>query len=75
MERYRNLSGDSGVTAYDLGPDSITVQFGEGDAYLYTNASAGAANIARMQTLAKAGRGLCTFINKAVRDRYARKVG
>jgi len=48
MERYQNLGGDSGVAAYEIGPDSITVQFREGSIYLYNNQSTGASNIQQM---------------------------
>jgi hypothetical protein len=30
MERYKNLGGKSGVSAYEIGSDSITVQFTTG---------------------------------------------
>jgi hypothetical protein len=73
MQRYSNNSGESGVVAYDINAGSITVEFAGGERYLYTEASAGAANIARMQRLALAGRGLSTFISQVVRDGYARK--
>lgn len=36
MERYKNLGGDSGVSDYKIGDDSITVQFSTGEIYLYT---------------------------------------
>jgi hypothetical protein len=55
MERYKNLSGDSNVIAYEIGQGSITVQFGDGSIYLYTIQSTGAANIAEMQRLATVG--------------------
>lgn len=74
MERYGNLSGDSGVFAYEIGEDSIAVEFREGHIYLYTTASAGAANIGEMQRLARAGRGLSSFIARVVRGRYAEKL-
>ena len=73
MQRYKNHSGQSGVVAYDIDAGSITVQFRGGARYLYTEASAGAMNIAHMQRLAKAGLGLCTFISQVIRDQYARK--
>ncbi len=73
MERYRNLNGDSGVVAYEVGPDFIRVQFSDGAIYLYTNASAGAHNIEHMKQLAKNGLGLNSFINLNVRKAYARK--
>ena len=74
MHRYRNTSGDSGVVAYDIDSDSITVKFSSGDRYLYTERSAGAENIATMQELARAGRGLSTFISQHVGSRYERKL-
>jgi hypothetical protein len=74
MQRYGNQSRDSGVVAYDIDAGQIIVQFRNGDRYLYTEDSAGAANIARMQELARAGRGLSSFISQHVHDRYARKL-
>jgi hypothetical protein len=74
MQRYGNQSRESGVVAYDIDAGQITVQFRNGERYLYTEDSAGAANIARMQELARAGRGLSSFISQHVHDRYARKI-
>jgi hypothetical protein len=74
MYRYKNLGGESGVVAYDIDAGQIIVQFRNGDRYLYTEDSAGAANVAKMQELAKAGRGLSSFISQHVYDRYKRKV-
>lgn len=45
MDHYKNLSGDSGVLAYELSPDAIVVQFNNGWKYEYTNHSAGASAI------------------------------
>lgn len=73
MTPYKNLSGESGVTAYDIGPDFIEVRFASGTTYRYDVDSAGAANVERMKTLARAGRGLSTFIAVHVRDAYASK--
>lgn len=74
MEPYGNLSGNSGVVAYEIGRGSIAVEFREGRVYLYTDASAGAGNIAEMQRLARAGRGLSSFIARVVREAYAQKL-
>ena len=74
MQRYRNHAGNSGVIAYEAGPDSITVVFADGATYLYTEASAGRAVIHRMKTLARAGRGLATFIVRHARDAYANRL-
>ena len=70
MERYANLAGDSGVVAYEPGPDFIRVQFIGGETYLYTYESAGAEAVERMKTLAEQGRGLSTFISRTVKGAY-----
>ncbi len=56
MERYKNLGGDSGVSDYKIGDDSITVQFSTGEIYLYTYSSAGSAHIEKMKSLAWQGK-------------------
>lgn len=71
IEKYRNLARDSGIAAYKIETDSITVEFNDGAAYLYNYASAGRDHIETMKALATAGRGLCTYISKHVRKRYA----
>jgi len=74
MERYKNLGGNSDIYGYEIGQDSISVQFNDGSVYLYTSQSAGNINISNLQQLAIAGRGLNSFINTHVRKRYARKL-
>ena len=74
MQRYQNRSGESGVVAYDIDAGQIIVEFRNGERYLYTEDSAGAANVAKMQELAQAGHGLSSFISQHVHDRYARKI-
>ena len=73
MERYANLSRNSGVIAFEIAADSITVKFIDGNKYLYTYDSAGADNVDHMKQLALRGEGLSGFISATVRDRYARK--
>jgi hypothetical protein len=74
MKRYFSKAGESGVAAYEIGLGSIVVKFVGGEKYLYTDKSAGAQNIARMQELAQSGRGLSTFISQHVHDRYDKKL-
>lgn len=74
MKRYRNLSGNSGVAAFEIGDDSIVVQFADGGAYLYNYASTGRDNIEKMKTLAMSGKGLSTFISRFIRGGYALKI-
>lgn len=73
MEKYLNLHGSSGVTAYQSAPQAITVQFGDVK-YLYTYDSAGAENVEKMKQLAHAGCGLGTFISQHVHNAYASKL-
>jgi hypothetical protein len=74
MQRYGNKGKDSGVVSYDIDAGQIIVQFRNGERYLYTEDSAGAANIAKMQELARAGEGLGSFISKHVPNDYVRKI-
>ena len=73
MKRYRNLSGSSGVVAYEIADDAITVKFWEGDFYLYDYAEPGQQEVETMKGLAVAGRGLSSYISQVVKGRYARK--
>jgi len=74
MKRYKNLSGNSEVAAYKIAKDSVTVGFTTCSAYIYSNQSAGNINISQMKSLALAGKGLGTFINANVKERFARKI-
>ena len=74
MQRYKNISGNSGVIAYQTGRDSITIEFEDGAIYRYTCKSAGRANIEQMKALAAAGKGLSTFVVRHVRKAYAAKL-
>ncbi|MDK3024940.1 hypothetical protein QO239_20310 [Cupriavidus taiwanensis] len=73
MEPYRNLSGNSGIDAYELGPDHIRVRFDDGRVYTYDYRSTGRGNVEQMKRLAIAGRGLCSFISQVVGKHYAHK--
>jgi hypothetical protein len=72
MERYANQHGRSGVLAYEIGPEAIEVKFANGEVYRYSYRSAGRERVERMKALARAGRGLSTFISRHVRDDYER---
>ena len=73
MERYGDINGDSGVSAYEIGVDFVRVQFSRGATYLYTYSSAGSVNIEQMKILAQKGDGLNSFINTSVCKLYAQK--
>ena len=73
MKEYKNLSGESGILAYEIGNDFIRIKFQDEEVYLYNVASTGEDHISKMQELAKKGRGLNTYINQHVRDRFSKK--
>ncbi|WP_081774989.1 hypothetical protein [Methylobacillus glycogenes] len=64
MEAYRDVNGDSGISAYQIGDEGILVRFTSGATYIYTYGSAGSAHIERMKILARAGNGLNAYIIK-----------
>ena len=73
MEPYKNLAGDSAVVAYEIGDDSIKVQFRDGWIYTYNAESIGHSNVEHMKALASAGSGLNSFISRVVKGQYAAK--
>lgn len=73
MERYKNLGGDSGISAYEIGSDFIRVEFNNWDLYLYDYIRPGQDEVESMKRLAIEGEGLNAFINKYVRKNYAKK--
>ena len=72
--RYKNLSGNSTVAKYEIKKDAMTIRFTNHTVYRYTNQSADPANISKMKTLALAGKGLGTFIEANVKNRFLRKI-
>jgi hypothetical protein len=70
---YKDLSGNSGVRHYAIGQTSIRVWFEDGGLYEYDETKPGELHVARMKRLAEEGRGLATYINRHVRENYARK--
>lgn len=73
MQAYKNTARNSGVTAFENGPDFIRVRFRGGITYLYTYQSAGKSKVEKMKKLALAGRGLSTYISTEVKEGYAEK--
>ena len=62
------------MSAYEIGAESITVQFSTGAVYLYTYRSTGSANIEKMKLLAAAGEGLNSYIKRYVNNGYESKL-
>lgn len=74
MKKYKNVSGKSTVTMFELAKDVVTIRFTSQEVYRYSNQSAGSENISKMKLLALAGKGLGTFIENNVKEKFARKV-
>ncbi len=70
MEKYQDINGNSGISAFEIGSDYIIVTFKDGTSYKYSYQSAGRNNIEQMKRLARTGSGLNTFINQNVRKLY-----
>ena len=73
MQPYRNFSGDSGISEYEVGPDYIRVRFAGPAIYVYDHVRPGQHHVNQMKQLAAAGRGLATYISQHVKTAYARK--
>lgn len=74
MTLYRNLNGSSGITAYEIRDRSIVVEFKHGGRYVYDYDIPGKKEVEEMKVRAIEGRGLATYINKNVRQRFAGKL-
>ncbi|MEO8887079.1 MAG: hypothetical protein ABI367_13530 [Mucilaginibacter sp.] len=74
MQSYKSTSQDTGVIAYQIGKNSISIKFMDGSVYVYSVKSAGAKAIADMKALAQKGEGLTTYINQHVREHYEVKL-
>lgn len=76
MKVYRDINGDSGISAYDYDDNWIRVQFKEGKTYEYRASKIGQAHITAMKALADAGDGLNSYImrNPTVKSGWSSKV-
>lgn len=72
MTKYLDIDNDSGIEAYEISSDRVSVKFKGGSVYVYSHQSAGKENIEHMKKLAKAGEGLNSFINLNVKYKYVR---
>ncbi len=78
MEKYKNVSGQSWVSEYEIGDDFIVVKFlvpspHGATTYKYSYASAGKEKVDMMKELAQAGQGLKTYISANAHDLYESK--
>lgn len=74
MKTYKNLSGDSGVVAYEIGRTFIKIKFeGETGIYTFDYKRPGKYDVEIMKTLASKGEGLSTYISQEVRTNFSSK--
>lgn len=71
MTVYKNASGASGITHYEIAEDYVAVKFtGEPRVYYYTALHIPKYHIEKMKILAVSGKGLATYINQNPEVRY-----
>lgn len=63
MKHYKDINGDSGISAYEYGEDWIRVQFKYGGTYEYRSSGIGSTHLNMMKRLADSGDGLNAYIN------------
>jgi len=74
MKPYKNMSGNSGILAYEGGPDFIKVKFSDGEVYRYDHSHPGKMHVENMKFLAALGKGLATYISKYIKTNFAEKL-
>lgn len=70
MEKYANRSGQSGISAYEVGLDYIRIRFSSRAIYQYSYRKAGRYHVENMKKLAVRGSGLNSYINSNVKFKY-----
>jgi hypothetical protein len=75
MKAYKDINGDSGISAYDYGDAWIKVLFKDGKTYEYQASKIGQAHITAMKALADAGDGLNSYImrNPTIKNGWSSK--
>ena len=75
MQRYKNLTGQSNIYAFELLDSGITIQFNDHSKYTYQSSRVGFNNMTEIKRLAINGQGLNSFINRTptVRNGYSQK--
>jgi hypothetical protein len=74
MEQYRDLDGNSNVSAFEIERYSISVQFKDNSVYLYDYTKAGSVHVEQMKKLAAAGKGLNSYIMRHVSLLYTKRL-
>lgn len=72
FEKYKNKQTNSGVTAFEMNKEQISVLFDD-MVYVYTYSITGRKHVEKMKRLAKQGKGLSTYISRNVKEKYQEK--
>lgn len=74
MKTYKNLSGNSGVVAYEIGKTFIKIKFdGESGIYTFDYKRPGKQLVEQMKLHAAKGMGLGSFISEKVGANFSSK--
>ncbi|MCD9127082.1 hypothetical protein [Luteimonas fraxinea] len=71
LQPYGNRHGGSGVRAWAITGDTLSVEFVDGAVYDYRRQDVGLRLFAAACAAARAGRGLSSCISRHLRERYA----
>jgi hypothetical protein len=71
MEKYKNLSNDSDIFAFEIGLGSLTIYFPGGNAYVYTYEKCGRQLTDDLISFARFGDSLGRLINLKARKKYS----
>lgn len=73
MTRYKNLNGNSSIAGYKIAPNHIDIFFNDNSLYRYDYGVTGQSYVETMKSLAERGCGLCSYIKRFVKKKYAGK--
>ena len=71
MEKYKNLSGKSGIDEYHISDTAIKIKFINSPVlYIYSYRRPGQQYVDKMKQLAISGSGLATYISQNIKKNY-----
>lgn len=73
MTRYKNLNGNSSIAGYEIASNYIDILFNDRSLYRYDYGVTGQSHVETMKSLAERGWGLCSYIQRFVKRKYAGK--
>jgi hypothetical protein len=72
---YKSRNPNAGILNYEILRDAIVLEFTDRKfRYIYNSKKPGIAQVGQMTRLARSGKGLTTYVNQYVREKYAAKL-